>query len=393
MDLPMSYESKNDVFIKVENITKTYKLYDKPLNRLKELILHRPYHKEVAALNGINFTVDKGEIFGIIGDNGAGKSTLLKILSRTLTPTHGQFEVSGMVSSLLELGSGFHPEFTGIENIYFYGSLLGINNGFMKKKIDEIIDFSGLGDFINYPVKTYSSGMYVRLAFSVATIVEPDILIIDEALSVGDQCFQKKCLDKMADLKKRNKTVVFCTHDTYQIKAFCDKAMWLDHGKIRMLGNTSDVVNAYVGYEQTKAETHETEIKKEPQSSFLFIKDFSIKQDQENNLDIEFKVTSLEPFEGHVGWAILRNDRLQISFMTTKMQGKRNFLFDQKEKSFKIRIENLNIVSGNYIVYAGVFDKEAYRPLVIESQKIFIHTDVDILNSICFLQSSIRMID
>jgi len=389
----MFYELENDVFIKVENITKIYKLYDKPLNRLKELILHRPYHKEVAALNGINFTVDKGEIFGIIGDNGAGKSTLLKILSRTLTPTHGQFEVSGMVSSLLELGSGFHPEFTGIENIYFYGSLLGINNGFMKKKIDEIIDFSGLGDFINYPIKTYSSGMYVRLAFSVATIVEPDILIIDEALSVGDQYFQKKCLDKMADFKKRNKTVVFCTHDIYQIKAFCDKTMWLDHGKIRMLGNTSDVVSAYVDYEQTKAEIHETEIKKEPQSSFLFIKDFSIKQDQENNLDIEFKVTSLEPFEGHVGWAILRNDRLQISFMTTKMQGEKYFLFDQKEKSFKIRIENLNIVSGNYIVYVGVFNKEAYRPLVIESQKIFIHTNVDILNSICFLQSSIRMID
>ena len=148
-------------------------------------------------------------------------------MSRTLSPTHGRFEVNGLVSSLFELGSGFHPEFTGIENIYFYGSLLGIDNVSYEEKDDEIIDFSELGDFIHYPIKTYSSGMHVRLAFSVATSVDPDILIIDEALSVGDQYFQKKCLDKMDDFKRRKKTIIFCSHDLYQIKTFCEKTMWL----------------------------------------------------------------------------------------------------------------------------------------------------------------------
>ncbi len=165
----------------------------------------------------------KGETLGIIGDNGAGKSTLLKILSKTLSPTHGRFNVKGTVSSLLELGSGFHPEFTGIENIFFYGSLLGIDNSLMKEKINEIADFAELGDFINYPIKTYSSGMHVRLAFSVATSVNPDVLIIDEALSVGDQYFQKKCLEKMDDFKRREKIIIFCSHDLYQVKIFCSK--------------------------------------------------------------------------------------------------------------------------------------------------------------------------
>ncbi len=376
--------------IHVENITKIFKLYDKPLDRLKELILHRPFHKEFVALNGLTFDLSKGETLGIIGDNGAGKSTLLKILSKTLSPTRGHFEVKGLVSSLLELGSGFHPEFTGIENVFFYGSLLGIDNGIMKKKINEIIAFAELGDFIHYPIKTYSSGMHVRLAFSVATAVDPDILIIDEALSVGDQYFQKKCLEKMDDFKKRGKTIIFCSHDLYQIKTFCEKTMWLHHGQVKMLGESSNVVNAYVTLEQTKAEAYKTELAKGSHSSFLFISDLSVKQKGVKDFVIEFNVKSLESFYGHIGWAILRRDMFQITFMSTHMQGRDPVLFDGTRK-ISITIDNLNIVNDNYFVYVGIFDKQAYKPIVVESIDCTINTGYEILNSLCHFNSTFNI--
>jgi len=373
--------------VKVNNVTKIYKLYGKPVGRLKEFIFHRPFHKELVALNGVTFSLQKGDTFGIIGDNGAGKSTLLKIIARTLSPTHGTIEINGLVSSLLELGTGFHPEFTGIENIYFYGSLLGINSTRMKEKIQDIIAFSELGDFINYPIKTYSSGMYIRLAFSVATSVDPDVFIIDEALSVGDQYFQKKCLERMAEFRKRNKTILFCSHDMYQIKAFCEKTMWLDHGKIRMMGNTDDIVNAYIGYEQTKAEqvTHATQT-----SSFLFIKQLTTKQRDRTTLEIGFMVTVTEPFDGHLGWGLFRHDQLQISFMTTKMQGKHPIHFDGT-KRVRITVQNLNVLNGTYIIYAGVFDREAYRPIAIETTDCALETGHEILNSLCHFESTFSL--
>lgn len=378
--------------VKVENIAKIYRLYDKPLNRLKELILHRPFHKEFTALNGITFTLGEGETLGLIGDNGAGKSTLLKILAKTLTPTYGQFEVKGLVSSLLELGSGFHPEFTGIENIFFYGSLLGIDNGLMKKKSDEIIEFSELGDFINYPIKTYSSGMHVRLAFSVATSVNPDVLIIDEALSVGDQYFQKKCMDRMDNFKKRNKTVIFCSHDTYQVRMFCEKTMWLHHGHIKMFGKSDDVVNAYTSHSQVKAERFKTDngiihSNNEQPGSFLFISNLSAKQEDAHSITIEFIVKSLEPFKGHVGWSILRRDMLQISFMSTHMQGKEPILFEGS-KRVCIKVDNINIVNDNYFIYVGVFDKQAYKPIAIESIDFTINTGYEIHNSLSHFNST-----
>jgi ABC-type polysaccharide/polyol phosphate transport system ATPase subunit len=370
--------------VKVDNITKIYKLYGKPVARLKEFILHRPFHKELVALNGVSFSLEKGETFGVIGDNGAGKSTLLKIIARTLSPTHGTIETNGLVSSLLELGTGFHPEFTGIENIYFYGSLLGINSSRMKNKIQDIIDFSELGEFIHYPIKTYSSGMHIRLAFSVATSVDPDVFIIDEALSVGDQYFQRKCLEKMAEFRKLNKTIIFCSHDMYQIKTFCEKTMWLDHGNIRMTGKTDDIVNAYIGYEQAKAEkaTHSVQT-----SSFLFIRKLKTKQQDKTTLEIEFTVTVTEPFVGHLGWGLFRHDQLQISFMTTKMQDKDPVHFDGT-KRIRISVRNLNVLNGTYIIYAGVFDREAYRPIAIETTECELETGYDILNSLCHFDST-----
>jgi ABC-type polysaccharide/polyol phosphate transport system ATPase subunit len=381
--------------IKVENITKIYKLYDKPVNKLKEIILHRPFHKEFIALHNVSFLLGKGETLGIIGANGAGKSTLLKILAKTLSPTHGKCEVKGLVASLLELGSGFHPEFTGIENIFFYGTLLGIESRIMKNKIQEVIDFAELGDFIHYPIKTYSSGMNVRLAFSVATAVNPDILIIDEAISVGDQYFQKKCLDKMDDFKQKQKTIIFCSHDMYQIRTFCEKTMWLDHGEIIMFGKSEDVVNTYINEERVKTERFKTntnlsKTSNQMSGSFLFITDLTAIQESINNLRIEFNVTSLEPFHGHIGWSILRRDMFQISFMSTHMQGKEPTLFNGTRKVC-INIENLNIVNDNYFIFVGIFDREAFKPIAIESIDFTINTGHEIHNCLNYFNSTFSL--
>lgn len=240
------------VAVRAEGLTKRYRLYDKPVNRLKEILFRQPCHREFVALDRISFSVDMGETLGIIGENGAGKTTLLKILSRTLVPSSGHLDLNGVVTSLLELGSGFHPEFTGMENIFFYGSLLGIDREAMQMKKDEIVAFSELGDFIHYPIKTYSSGMFVRLAFSVVTAVDPDILIIDEVLSVGDLHFQKKSTDRILSFKERGKTIVFCSHEMYHVARICDRAIWLKNGKTEREGPPFDVIQEYETYQLAK---------------------------------------------------------------------------------------------------------------------------------------------
>lgn len=242
--------------ITVRRLRKVYRLYEKPMDRLKEILFHKRCHNEFVALDNINIGVRKGETLGIIGENGAGKSTLLKIIARTLKPTAGEININGRVSSLLELGSGFHPEFTGIDNIYFYGSLLGISPSEMKERIKEIVSFAEIGEYINYPLKTYSSGMYVRLAFSVATAVEPDILVVDEALSVGDLYFQKKSTEKILSFKEKGKTILFCSHSMYYINRLCDRAIWLKNGQITMEGAPHAVTQAYETY-QLKKEVEE----------------------------------------------------------------------------------------------------------------------------------------
>ena len=380
------------IAVRAENISKVFKLYEKPIDRLKELLGRKNLHREFVALNEITFDVEKGSTLGLIGDNGAGKSTLLKILAKTLSPTHGQVEIQGMVSSLLELGTGFHPEMTGLENIFFYGSLLGMENGVMKKKVNKIIEFAELNEFINYPIKTYSSGMQVRLAFSVATALDPEILIIDEALSVGDQYFQRKCLEKMAEFKKEGKTIIFCSHDLYQIKTFCEKTLWPNKGNRAMLGDSGEVVNSYAAFEQMKSDNYKTEERMlrqghGEQSSFISILNLFIRQEDPHSLVITCTVKSSEPFYGHLGWAILRKDQFQISFMTTQMQGREPALFDGLRKA-RISINDLNIVNGTYFIYVGIFDRQAYKPIVIESIECEIKTGIEILNSLCHFNST-----
>ena len=208
--------------IKVQNLTKTYKLYDKPIDRLKESLhpLKKKYHKEFYALNNVSFEIKKGETVGIIGKNGSGKSTLLKIITGVLTPTAGRVAIHGKISAILELGAGFNPEMTGLENIYLNTSINGMNKAQTDKKIDEIVAFAELGEFIHQPIKTYSSGMKARLAFAVSINVEPDILIVDEALSVGDSAFQRKCFAKMEEIRAKGATILFVSHSEGSIVVF-----------------------------------------------------------------------------------------------------------------------------------------------------------------------------
>ncbi len=239
---------KNDFAIKIENMTKTFKLfYDKP-NTLKERLVFWNKKKvdKRTVLDNINLEIKKGDTVALIGTNGSGKSTLLKLMTKIIYPTSGKITVNGKLTSLLELGAGFHPDFTGRENIYFNASIFGLTAAEIDKRIDTIIEFSELGDYIDSPVRTYSSGMYMRLAFSIAINVDAEILLIDEILAVGDQHFQDKCYTKLEQLKKEKKTIVIVSHSLPSVKKLCDRSVWIYNGKIKMDGETSKVIDEYL---------------------------------------------------------------------------------------------------------------------------------------------------
>lgn len=235
--------------IRINDITKIYNLYQKPFDRLKESMnfSKKKFGKEFFALDGITVDILEKQAIGIIGTNGSGKSTLLKIICGVLTPTSGSIEINGKVSALLELGAGFNPEYTGIENIYLNGTLMGYTNNQIDEKLDQIMEFADIGEFIYQPVKTYSSGMFARLAFAVSINVEPDILIVDEALSVGDIRFQQKCFRKMEEIKKE-KTVLMVSHDLGAIGKFCDKVIWVENGKLMEYGEPKEIIKKYQAY-------------------------------------------------------------------------------------------------------------------------------------------------
>ena len=239
---------KNDNAIIVKNVYKKFKLvYDKPFTLKERLVFWKNtkvgYHE---VLKNINLEIKKGETVALIGVNGSGKSTLLKLLTKIIYPTSGSITTNGKLTSLLELGAGFHPDFTGRENIYFNASIFGLTAAEIDERVQEIIDFSELGDFIEAPVRTYSSGMYMRLAFSVAINVDADILLIDEILAVGDQHFQDKCFAKLEELKKSNKTIVIVSHSLASVKKLCNRAIWLYNGEVRKDGNTKEVIDEYL---------------------------------------------------------------------------------------------------------------------------------------------------
>lgn len=237
----------SEIAIKVDDVSKVYKLYQKPSERLFDALgfARKGKFKEHRALNHVSFAVEKGETVGIIGTNGSGKSTILKIITGVLSPTEGSVEVEGRISALLELGAGFNMEYTGIENVYLNGMMMGFTREEMDARLDEILQFADIGEFVNQPCKTYSSGMFVRLAFAVAINIEPEILIVDEALSVGDVFFQAKCYKKFEDFKAQGKTIIFVSHDISSVAKYCDRVILLNRGEKLSEGNPKETINLY----------------------------------------------------------------------------------------------------------------------------------------------------
>ena len=261
---------QSNLAINVCDVTKIYRLYDKPIDRLKESIslTHKKYHKEFFALDKISFSVEKGSTVGIIGTNGSGKSTILKIITGVLNPTTGSVEVDGNISALLELGAGFNMDYTGIENIYMNGTMMGFSREQMEAKLPEILEFADIGDFVYQPVKTYSSGMFVRLAFALAINVEPEILIVDEALSVGDVFFQAKCYRRMEEIRKTGTTILMVTHDMGSVIKYCDKVILLNKGEFLAEGPAGEMVDLYKKILAGRMDDLEVDLAKRLDSNF-----------------------------------------------------------------------------------------------------------------------------
>lgn len=258
-----------DIAIRVSNLSKCYHIYDNPRDRLKQFVVPRfqkltgqmpkQYFREFKALKDVSFEIRKGETVGIIGRNGSGKSTLLQIICGTLFPTNGSVQTNGRIAALLELGSGFNPEFTGRENVYLNGTVLGLSKDEIDARFDEIAAFADIGDFIEQPVKTYSSGMFVRLAFAIQANVDPEILIVDEALAVGDAYFVHRCMHRFQQMQNEGKTIILVTHDATAVRQLCDRAIWLEQGAVVAMGEVSEVVDGYLS--QLFSEDRDTQVK------------------------------------------------------------------------------------------------------------------------------------
>lgn len=246
----------DSVVLRASSLGKEYRLYDSPRARLASLLARTPRYRSQWALRDVSFELRRGQCLGVVGDNGAGKSTLLKLLAGTLQPTTGRLSRPQRITAILELGAGFHPEFTGRDNLYFAGSLIGIDAGEMSRLEAGVVAFSELGEAVDRPVKTYSSGMVVRLAFALVTAVEPDVLIIDEALAVGDQHFQKKCVERIEAFRRNGCTILFCSHSMYHVRRLCNVALWLKEGRVQALGETEAVLSAYEAHSQARDAAH-----------------------------------------------------------------------------------------------------------------------------------------
>lgn len=362
--------------ISVENVHKDFRIYDRPQDRLVELLLRTPRHRMFHVLQDISFNVPEGKSLGIVGDNGAGKSTLMKLLVGTLEPSGGTIDIRGQVAALLELGAGFHPEFSGRRNIHLNASLLGVPDDDIDAMENDIIEFSELRDFIDRPVKTYSSGMYVRLAFSIATMVRPDVLVIDEALSVGDIAFQKKCVQRMNEFRAQNKTMVFCSHSMYHVQELCDTAIWLENGKIREIGKSAEVVAHYEDYSNsrrvyTKGEEQANSHQQEKPEA---VKDCRILQTLVRNVDGEL-IDTIDPLQDFVmelqaeilndnvicyfGFALMKDlEEVMSSYLAIDRPDVEHGPFKKGERiTVQVQVQAMALRVGKFHVLSGVADE------------------------------------
>lgn len=400
-----------ELAIRAENITKVYKLYDKPIHRLKESLSFRNknYHRPFYALNDVSLEVNRGEVVGIIGKNGSGKSTILKIITGVASPSSGEIYVDGKISALLELGAGFNLEYTGIENIYLNGMMMGFGREEMDAKLENILEFADIGDFVHQPVKSYSSGMFARLAFSVAINVEPDILIVDEALAVGDLKFQIKCMEKFSEFRDNGKTILFVSHDINSIKRYCNRAIWLNSGRIEAQGDTDLICDRYTDYLKYGESSSKKKDEKKDEKLKLnkdiigVIENFEILDHHENALEeisynsdfkikIEFEMNT-EDLDIVIGVAIHSIDDIYICGINTLLD-KEQIFYKKGLNTIYLDYTCFNLLGGSYYFDVAIFEKNAHVPIDYKARvKEFFVKSTYVAEGICVLPHKWRMGD
>ncbi len=381
------------ISVSVENLCKSYNYGLRFKDRVQEMFGFRKSSNEAFfALKNVNFQVTGGGVLGIIGENGSGKSTLLRLLAGITQPSSGKVRVNGRVGDILDLSAGFHPEFSGRDNIYMNCSILGIKKQEIDKKLDDILDFSELKDFINMPLRTYSSGMLARLGFSVATHIEPDVMLIDEVIAVGDQYFQRKCVEKIKELIKKRTTIVLASHNMHFVRSLCNEAIWLKEGVIVASGNTDKVVDSYIDFVRQKEGVYLTKLQDAGQ------RDISVIESRENglwtvpqrqgsreaviinvrlmdinkkeksvfetgeNMIVEVKFKCFKPLDSPIfGVAIHRNDGVYCYGPNTGFDNFFKGTFEG-EGTYSIRYKELPLLSGSYSISVAIFDKEHVYP-------------------------------
>lgn len=362
-----------DYAIRIKNLTKAYKIYSSPLRRVFDSIFHTKSYNEFVALDDITVDIPKGEVIGILGKNGSGKSTLLKIITGVAKQTSGEVVTEGKISAMLELTSGFDPELTGIENIYLKALSMGISKADITKRLDDIKKFADIGDYINRPVRTYSSGMKSRLGFAVSVNVDPDILVVDEVLAVGDDIFRLKCIEKMKQFRREGKTILFVSHSLFTVKAFCTKGLWINEGKMMDYGDLGPVVLKYEDYlkkekaklaEQTPNEENLPQEKKDilQVSKFAMLnssgeKTTEFKHGEEVRIKFDYEVK--RPIDKLNFGFTLRDAEERLIFMSDK-QSTDNLIDGTVGKhSLEITVNGLNLLSGTYMLSGELWDNES----------------------------------
>ena len=369
--------------VTARELGKSYRAYSSPWARVFEALTRRSLHREFVALDGVSFELPRGSGLGLIGENGAGKSTLLKILAGVAAPSRGEFAVAGRVASILELGSGFHPEFTGRQNVVLNAALLGLDQDELRRRLPDILAFSELGEFVDRPVKTYSTGMAMRLGFSIATTIEPDVLIIDEALSVGDSYFQKKCMDRLLAFVDAGGTLLFCSHAMYYISAFCDQVLWLRQGRVAARGSASDVVREYETYLAARRAPDQASSLGHPHAEAeelgpARIREVTIEPDRGEGsflrrgetltIGVEWEAES-EGLDFQVGIGINRSDEVEVLSFATHYDGLAP-LAGATRYRVTLEIPELPLAKGEFVLYVflldgqglHVYDRRILRP-------------------------------
>ncbi|HHK2101243.1 TPA: ABC transporter ATP-binding protein [Enterococcus faecium] len=370
--------------IRLKDITKSYNMYAKPSDRFREALnpFKKSYHDVFYALKNVNVEIKKGEMIGFVGENGSGKSTMLKIITGVLTPTSGTMEIEGKISALLELGSGFNPEYSGYENIYLNGMVLGFSREEVDEMVDDIIEFADIGDHIYQPVKTYSSGMFVRLAFAVAINVNPDILIVDEALAVGDLEFQLKCMEKFTEIKNSGKTILFVSHDISSIRRFCDRSYWLKNGEVVEYGDTMEVTTNYENFLKKKSvktvDRNKNQVERFAAPDIVDVTKAELLDKDKNPVDmleqgeklyvkVTYEVKDDTIKNSVLGIALRTVDNFYVCGLNTLLDGIK-IPWKKGENIFYLEYEKLGLLAGEYYFDVAVFEENATVPLVYKTK-------------------------